>query len=265
MKERNIFSRNNQKVKDLLESEKKQRVMIFEGNKLVVDILERRIPVDLLIIDEGHLPDCPAVIEKHRHRITECWKVSPSVMGKISRLKTPPPLMAVIPVRSKPRRALDGYQSIFVLEGIQDPSNCGAVFRSAAAFAIDCVVLTGSSVTPCNRKFLRAAQDSVFLVDSIHFPKTLDFIEQIDPGRFFIYTTSSHGGGETVPVTRLQLPCVVVFGSEGSGLKPEILRKYSVLQIPHESRIESLNLAVSVSIVAFEIYQRKKEIDSRNR
>jgi TrmH family RNA methyltransferase len=241
-----IDSRSNPRVKDLLKQ--KDRYLFFEGEKLVKDILEKKIRVKLLIIlnTMGNPPDIPGT------SADATWIVNETVMEKLSSLKEKPTLIAVLEPTEK---AVDFHnkKAIIGLDDIQDPANAGTIFRCAAAFGIDAVVFSGNSVKPSNPKFLRAAQDAFFQVPFQHFDSLELLIAKAKRNNFNIYLTSSHKFKKSLHPDALQFPCLILLGNEGKGLPENLFNHYPSVTIPQTDRVESLNVGVSACIIMHEL------------
>ena len=147
-----ITSRHNPRIKSLLQDEK-EKYLIFEGEKLVLDLIREKIPIQTLI--STNLSKHQISSNFNSDLINNIWIVSPLVMKKLSRLKTPPQLIAVVKKKKQKSSKWDKQNAVFVFDNIQDPANAGTVFRSSAAFGVDTVIFTGKSVEFNNRKFLR--------------------------------------------------------------------------------------------------------------
>jgi len=248
-----IQARTNPKVKELVKQ--KHRYFFFEGKKLVNDVLNRKITTEILLVNEirlDFLEDLPQNV------VREIWVVSGTVLQKISSLKTPPDYIAVVDWNPSP---VDFEKSrvIVALDNIQDPGNLGTIFRCAAAFGIDALVLCGSAVSLNNPKFLRAAQDSFFTVPHHRYSCLDEFIGEAKGGNpaLNVYLTSSHFPGKSVPPSGIQCPCIVVMGSEGQGLPPELFRQFRSVSIPQTDGVESLNVGVSACIIMYELFGKE--------
>jgi RNA methyltransferase, TrmH family len=240
-----IRSRANQRLKDLLK--KRDSLFFFEGEKLVKDLLKRGIEIEILMIleeNESRL-SIPGTVK-------ETWVVTGSVLEKVSSLKEKPDSLAVLSWQAKP---VDFRQATVVigLDRLQDPANAGTIFRCAAAFGIDALALTGSSVKLNNPKFLRAAQDSLFGVCCQRFDDAEALIREAEAAGLSIYLTSSHDSSYVIAPHHIESPCLILFGNEGQGLDPDFFERYPSVKIPQTDRVESLNVGVAASLIMYEI------------
>ncbi len=244
-----ITSRSNPRVKDLLE--KKDHYYFFEGEKLVEDILRKRINVSTLVIHEAREKQLTIPVEG----VNEVWYVNDSVLKKLSSLKETPDYIAILELKEKPIDFRE-LKVIIALDSIQDPANAGTVFRCAAAFGMDAVVVCGACVKPTNPKFLRAAQNAFFETQFQHFETMDDLLGKAEKAGLNIFLTSSHNIAGAVGVKEpgeVRFPCLVLFGNEGQGLPGEYFRRYPTLRVSQTDKVESLNLGISACIIMHEL------------
>lgn len=239
-----IRSRSNRKVKDLIK--KREQFLFFEGEKLVKDILQKGMKVNILVVHEEKEFLIP---EK---TVKDTWYVNDSILKKLSTLKEKPDFIAVLELEEE---AIDFRETkvIIALDNIQDPANAGTVFRCAAAFGIDSIAFSGACVKPTNAKFLRAAQDAFFDIHFQHFETAAALLEKAGKASFHIYLTSSHDTKQTLNPRQVQFPCLILFGNEGKGLDPALFDRYPSIKIPQSDKVESLNVGVSACIVMYEL------------
>ena len=149
------------------------------------------------------------------------------------------------------QQVLLGARRIAVLEDIMNPTNVGAIFRSAAALGVDAVLLTGGCSDPLYRRSARVSMGTVFQV-----PWTFveaDWQEQL---RVLGFKTAAMAlTDDSVSIEDRALcdeeKLAIVLGSEGDGLAPATIAccDYTV-RIPMSHGVDSLNVAAA-SAVAF--------------
>lgn len=241
-----ITSRSNERLKELVKT--REDYYFFEGEKLVEDILRRKITVDTLILHDKIEEDFP-VPEKN---VKDIWYVNDSVLKKLSTLKKPSECIAVLKLK---KWEIDFRKARVVigLDNIQDPANAGTVFRCAAAFGVDFIALSGASVRTTNPKFIRAAQDAFFNVKFQQFDSVETLIKKASRANVNIYLTSSRHPGEAVKPEAVQFPCLILMGNEGQGLAPELFLEYPSIKISQTEKVESLNAGVSACIIMHEL------------
>lgn len=245
-----IASRSNPRVKKLAAD--LDGLYVYEGDRLVRDLLARREPLRLLVAHQRHRQ---LALEATAE---EVWLTDRPVLDRLSRLRDAPDLIAVVP---PPQHSLDleKADTVVVLDRVQDPANAGTAFRCAAAFGLDGMVLTGDTVHPWNPRFIRAAQTSL-----------LDVPFRIDPGleelfslrqakRFNVYlaAAAAAGKGGLLP-SQMQTPCLVVVGHEGGGIDRRWFTQHPVVHIPQSGMVDSLNAGVSACILMYELQRSGK-------
>lgn len=150
----------------------------------------------------------------------------------------------------KPDMATD----TLVLDGLQDPGNVGTLLRTAAAAGFRQVLLSADCAAPWSPKVLRAGQGAHFV---------LDIFEDADlPGFLSDYAGTAAvtclEGAQSLYEARWEGPVAWVFGSEGQGVRPEVLAAAGLkIKIPMPGRVESLNVGAAAAVCLFETVRRR--------
>lgn len=150
-----------------------------------------------------------------------------------------------------------GARRIAVLEQVMNPTNVGAVFRSAAALNIDGVLLTAGCSDPLYRRAIRVSMGTVFQVPWTFFDKDTPWpLEGMKCLRNMGFQTAAMA--LTDASIRIDAPCLetaerlaIVLGTEGDGLAAETIADCDyTIRIPMSHGVDSLNVAAA-SAVAF--------------
>lgn len=142
-------------------------------------------------------------------------------------------------------------ENAIVLEGVQDPGNVGTVIRTANAFGIDAVILTGDCADLYHPRTVRATMGAIFRQRVLELePAYLkDFLK--DQG-MPLYAAALDERAKDVRQVSLRHAAVAV-GSEGQGLSKEFLNLCDeTIIIPMNPDSESLNAAVAASVLMWE-------------
>lgn len=237
-----ITSDKNIKVKNLIS--RKDELFIFEGEKLVLDIIGKNFIPRILVVNNDHREKFKSIPLADMN----VWYVSEKVIRKISSFKSPPAIIAVYEELPENQEFNDS-KIIFAMDNIQDPGNLGSSFRCAAAFGIRSIVLTGESIKLTNAKFLRTAQNSVFYLSVEKSDSLESFIDQAKKKKYNIYLTSSHKQERSASIKDIKLPAVIVLGNEGKGVNENLFYKYPSILIKQSNLVESLNAGISGCIL----------------
>lgn len=144
---------------------------------------------------------------------------------------------------------------VAVLENVVNPTNVGAIIRSAAAMFMDAVLLTPGCSDPLYRRAIRVSMGTVFQVPWT-FLDDPGWMEQLKS--FGFRTASMALADETVSIEderlRAEEKLAVILGSEGDGLNPDTISSSDyVVRIPMAHGIDSLNVAAASAVAFWEL------------
>jgi tRNA G18 (ribose-2'-O)-methylase SpoU len=152
-----------------------------------------------------------------------------------------------------PESLLDGRR-VIALEGVGNPDNVGAIFRTAAAFGVDGILLDSGCADPYYRKAIRTSMAATLQVRWARSGEWLGTLRQFRMEGFTIVALSPAPGNTTVEEVSSRLRrderLVLLFGSEGPGLSEASIRAaHERVRIPIHPAVDSLNIAVAAGIV----------------
>lgn len=164
-----------------------------------------------------------------------------------------------------PEAVLNGARRIAVLEDIMNPTNVGAVFRSAAALGMDAVLLTPSCSDPLYRRAVRVSMGTVFQIPWTHIGEALT--DWPHPGlerlRALGFKTAAMALREDSvsiddPALMEEEKLAVVLGTEGEGLADGTIADcdYTV-RIPMSHGVDSLNVAAASAVAFWQLSRRR--------
>lgn len=152
---------------------------------------------------------------------------------------------------------------IAILENIMNPTNIGAIFRSAAALNIDAVLLTGDCSNPLYRRAIRVSMGTVFQIPWTILPKNSWPDASMDTLKALGFKTAAMAlKTDSVsiddPVLTSHEKLAIVLGTEGEGLKDATIAAcdYTVL-IPMFHGVDSLNVAAASAVAFWQLGRRK--------
>lgn len=152
---------------------------------------------------------------------------------------------------------------IAILESVVNPTNIGAIFRSAAALGIDGVIVTSDSADPLYRRASRVAMGTVFQVPWTYVDAKIWQSEGIDLLHRVGYKTAAMAlRHNTVDIDDPQLAEVdrlaIILGSEGPGLREQTITQSDfTIKIPMATGVDSLNVAAASALAFWELGNRK--------
>lgn len=147
--------------------------------------------------------------------------------------------------------------NFIVLENLQDPSNLGAIIRSARAFNYNNIIMIGG-VFPYNYKVIRSSMGYVFDVNIVEM--TYDELDEYIKGNNMLLYCADMDGFDVCDTPSTSCNYGFVIGNEGNGVSLQMKNMCnSVLSIPMQNNVESLNASVSASIIMYMLNKINKE------
>ena len=143
--------------------------------------------------------------------------------------------------------ALGPHAVVAVLAGISNHDNVGGVFRNAAAFGIDLVLLDAACCDPLYRKAIRVSVGGALLVPFARVA-TADEAADLLAAEGFELLGFSPGGAEGLHALRPPPRAAILLGAEGAGLAPELLARTRTIRVDMRGGFDSLNVATTSGI-----------------
>lgn len=136
---------------------------------------------------------------------------------------------------------------VLALVGIGNHDNMGGLFRNAAAFGAEAVILDETCCDPLYRKAIRVSAGAALDLPFARVPAA--GLPPLLTGQGFDALALSPRGAATLADVRRSPRMAVVVGAEGPGLPPELIAQARAVSIPMRAGIDSLNVAVTAGIV----------------
>ncbi|MDD7000247.1 MAG: RNA methyltransferase [Oscillibacter sp.] len=145
---------------------------------------------------------------------------------------------------------------IAVLENVMNPTNIGAIFRSAAALGMDAVLLTSAGSDPLYRRASRVSMGNVFLIPWTYLPEEGDWTQLLRSLGFRTVAMALRDDSVRLDDPRLaaEEKLAIVMGTEGDGLASTTIAScdYTV-KIPMYHGVDSLNVAAASAVAFYEL------------
>lgn len=152
---------------------------------------------------------------------------------------------------------LVGTKRIAVLDEVENPTNVGAIMRSAAALMVDCVILTGGSSDPLYRRAARVSMGTVFQIPwTVYSGNSAELIVRLRGLGYKCLATALDDRSIKLgdPVLKGFEKVAIVLGSEGYGLPQDTIDACDrTVMIPMRNGVDSLNVAAAAAVVFWEI------------
>ena len=238
--------------------EPKKGMFIAESPKVIMRALDAGcIPVSLLV-ERGH------VNAEAEEAILRCGDVpvftAPlDVLTKLTGFQLTRGMLCAMrrPALKSVEEVTKDTRRVVVLENIQNPTNVGAIFRSAAALGMDAVLLTPNCSNPLYRRSARVSMGTVFQIPWTYLGE--DWVAQLKSMGYKTAAMALKDDSYSIddPALRAEEKLAVVLGSEGDGLAENTIAAcdYTV-KIPMYHGVDSLNVAAASAVAFWELRAR---------
>lgn len=234
---------------------RQQGLFVVEGVKMF-----REAPKDW--IESVYVSEQFAADPTHRELLTDvsCEVVADSVFRSVSDTQTPQGILAVVRM---PHYSLDDVMRkerthLLLLESVQDPGNLGTMVRTGEGAGITGVVMNRTTVDLFNPKTIRSTMGSIYRVPFVvtdDFAGTLHHLREQGVKLYAAHLrgTKQYDAFDYTGATGF------LIGNEGNGLSDEVADAAdSYIRIPMEGQVESLNAAISASLLMYECNRQRR-------
>lgn len=251
-----ITSKDNPLIKFVsgLQTSSKHRketgLFVLEGLRICDDAYQNNIKFDKLIVTRNAL-------EKHKNSIEQFASISNNwyilredLFKKISDTNSPQGIIAVAKIPHGDQAICKDGRYI-ALENLADPSNLGAIARTAEALGVDGIIITADSCDPYAPKTLRSSMGTllrlpVFIVD--------DIIEFIKSNGLRSFACVVDKDAQSISSQQFEDGDVLLIGNEANGLTDNAkLNASHKITIKMQGKAESLNAAAAAAIAMWEM------------
>jgi TrmH family RNA methyltransferase len=227
---------------------------LIEGDKIVKEsLVQKNFRLLEILAIERWVEQNAILLSKNKQ--VEVTIISEKELGRISSLKSPNQAIARLAFNEQVfDLPLASAGLTIYLDGVQDPGNAGTIIRTAEWFGVKQIVFSPDSVDRYNTKFLQSGMGSIFRITLLH----------IDYQEFKKLTLDLPWWGASLSGKNIDdyipsLPGVLIMGSEGSGIRPEVEKLLDEkLKIPknNDAETESLNVSVATGILLNKLTSR---------
>ncbi len=228
-------------------------LFVAEGDLVVERALAAGHTVVEILVDARRVPK---VVDALPHG-TPVYAATHAVRAAATGLGAPLEIIALCrrPPAPDAAEVLERATTVVAVEAVDNPTNLGAIVRSAAAFGIDALVVDSTSADPLARRSIRTSMGTVF---SLPWARLGAVAELSGHGFSLVALTPA---ADAVALDELR-PAVgervaLLLGSERSGLSPASLAAaHTKVRIPMAGGIDSLNVAAAAAVACYALGRR---------
>lgn len=246
--------------------EPEEGIFIAESPKVIIRALDAGYePVSMLMEAKQAREQSPEITEVFQKCETKeafpVYTASADVLVRLTGFRLTRGMLCAMRRKKMPsvQEICAGARRVAVLEGVVNPTNVGAIFRSAAALGMDAVLLTHECSDPFYRRAARVSMGTVFQIPWTYFGRGVWPGQGIDVLRKMGFQTAAMALREDAvapdaPKLRNAQKLAVVLGTEGDGLAADTIADcdYTVC-IPMAGEVDSLNVAAASAVAFWEL------------
>ena len=256
-----ITSRNNDRVKFAVklrekESFRKENGLFFiEGARLCYDAAISDVHIKELYVTPSASEKYAEYVNSIRDKAEKCFEISSEVAQKMGDTSNPQGVFCVCKVLDKSINiGKINYNGKYIaLENVSNPSNFGAVVRTAEAVGLDGVIVSGGC-DKYNPKSQRAAMGSLFRMNIVQEENLPSLLVSLAGNGMKTLAGVPDSSATSITQVNMEGGIVSVIGNEGDGITESTKGACTdLVTIPMKGRAESLNAAAAASIMIWEM------------
>ena len=241
-------------------------LFIAESPKVISRALDGGYePVSVLVEKKQVLEDAETIAVLGKCGNVPVYTAEFEVLTKLTGFKLTRGMLCAMKRRRLPglQEICNGCDRIAVVENVMNPTNVGAIFRSAAALHMDAVILTGGCSNPLYRRASRVSMGTVFQIpwtfvdNSVIWPEEGMKILRELGFKTAAMALKEDSASIDDPELMKEDKLAVILGTEGDGLAPETIADcdYTVM-IPMSHGVDSLNVAAASAVAFWQLGKR---------
>ncbi len=147
--------------------------------------------------------------------------------------------------------------TLLIATDISNHDNTGALFRNAAGFGADAVLMDAQCCDPLYRKAIRVSSGASLWLPFSHAGGAGALVEQVKAAGFTVWTLTPRA--DAAPLSSLKVPdhLALVVGAEGPGLPDDVIAAGEPVRIPMRDDFDSVNVATAAAIALAHIFSTR--------
>lgn len=255
-----ITSTENDRIKEIKKliksarERRKSRLYVVEGIRMVREIPDSLI--ESMYVSENFFERYGGALSQLS---MEPIVISDKVFRSFSDTETPQGILALVRMYEWTLADIlkaDETPMLFIVERLQDPGNLGTIIRTAEGAGATGIILSSDSVDVYNPKTVRATMGSIFRVPIFVSENLVFDMGKVKERGITVY--GAHLDGTCLYEKSFLEGVAFLIGNEGNGLSEDVSATADqLIKIPMKGRLESLNAATSVAVIAYEALRQR--------
>ncbi|MCR5587519.1 MAG: RNA methyltransferase [Lachnospiraceae bacterium] len=238
-------------------NEPKPGIFICESSKVILRAIDARYQI-LSVLTAKNNPDEETLKVYESAGNAPIYCGDDSILRELAGYALTDGVLAAMMRKEEPSvsEIIAGKSRIAVLENIQNPTNIGAIFRSAAAMGIEAILVTHDSTDPLYRRSERVSMGTVFQIPWTRTKKNTDYLSTLSNQGFATVAMALSDDAISInnPKIKSEEKLAIILGNEGYGLCEETIKHSDyVAMIPMNPIVDSLNVAAASAVMFWEL------------
>lgn len=242
-----------------------QGIFVAEGVKVVRRLLESHFDVVSAVLPEKWLPEFESLLAARPEKEIPVYLAEKQLLEQlvgfsmfqgvlaIGRIPTPESLDSVLAKSRSPR--------LFVtVDALTNAENMGTLVRNCAAFNVQALIVGETCSSPFLRRSVRSSMGTIFQLPVVEVQNLTQSLRELS--RLGIRTVAAHPRAEGCTLAKADFSgdCCIVFGSEGYGIRPDVLAACDqAIAIPMPPSVDSLNVGAAAAVFLYEANRQREE------
>ena len=249
--------------------QRQQGIFVAEGEKVVRRLLESDYEIVSLLLPEKWFQEYSGVLEKRPEPRIEVFMAEKEILEKLTGFSFYQGVLAVARVPKAvtleeimERTARANEPRLFVaLDEVSNAPNLGGLIRNCAAFDVDALILGETCCSAWLRRSVRSSMGTIFKLPIVESASLRASIELLKGAGVRVIAAHAHANERRVSQADFTRDCVIILGSEGHGISPEVLDLCDEqVLIPMQNGVDSLNVGTAGAIFLFEASRQRGKV-----
>ena len=229
---------------------REEKLFVLDGLRLCRDAVQNGFEAECFIVGDTAYNKFKNDAEFLARSAKRCYLVPDSLISKISDTVSPQGFICLCKMKEANTFSYNDKGLYIALENVQDPSNLGAISRSAEAFNFDGIFISANGCDPYSPKSLRASMGALLRIPVYVIDDIIAFLGSLNN----TYAAVVDSTAKSVREVEFKRGGIIVVGNEANGLTNECISACeNSITIPMTGKAESLNVATASSILMWEM------------
>lgn len=237
-------------------------IFVAEGDKVVRRLIDSSLALVSLLVGPDQVEEFSALIAPRPESI-QLYAAPKEVLEQLTGYALYQGVLGVGRIPALPRcrpaaMSMPGPRFFAAVDGLNNAENLGVVIRNAAAFGAQALLVGETCTSPYMRRSVRNSMGAIFRMQVIFSTDLAADLRRLAAGGFRCVAAHPHTDRRVLSQAKLDGDCCIVFGSEGDGLRAEVLDACDEwVVVPMHHGVDSLNVGSASSVFLYEAARQR--------